>query len=104
MDEASVSGRRRHALSSLRRTRFGNRANTRGNVLNIVNERSDDVHAPLSGGKTMRFLALGLGHRKFRALLSNRTDETSDPTQSVIEPLQSLQDSRAICGRCNLIY
>jgi hypothetical protein len=36
-----------------------NRANTRGNVLNIVNERSDDVHALLSSGKTMRFFALG---------------------------------------------
>jgi hypothetical protein len=36
-----------------------NRANTRGNVLNIVNERSDDVHRFLSGGKTMRFLAIG---------------------------------------------
>jgi len=36
-----------------------NRANTRGNVLNIVNENSDDVHALLSGGKTMRFFALG---------------------------------------------
>lgn len=36
-----------------------NRANTRGNVLNIVNERSDDVHAILGSGKTMRFLALG---------------------------------------------
>jgi hypothetical protein len=36
-----------------------NRANTRGNVLNIVNELSDDVHALLSGGKTMRFFALG---------------------------------------------
>src|SRR6185437_4643844 len=32
-----------------------NRANTRGNVLNIVNERSDDVYALLSGGKIMRF-------------------------------------------------
>jgi len=37
-----------------------NRANTRGNVLNIVNERSDDVHAILCAGKTMRFLALGV--------------------------------------------
>ncbi len=36
-----------------------NRANTRGSVLNIVNERSDDVYAILSSGKTMRFLALG---------------------------------------------
>ena len=36
-----------------------NRANTRGNVLNIANERSDDVHAILSSGKAMRFLAIG---------------------------------------------
>ena len=36
-----------------------NRANTRGNVLNVVNERSDDVHAILSSAKAMRFLALG---------------------------------------------
>jgi len=36
-----------------------NRANTRGNVLNIVNRRSDDAYALLSGGKTMRFLPSG---------------------------------------------
>lgn len=36
-----------------------NRANTRGNVLNIVNERSDDVHRILADRKAMRFLALG---------------------------------------------
>ncbi len=36
-----------------------NRANTRGNVLNIVNRRSDDAYASLSGSKTMRFLASG---------------------------------------------
>ena len=36
-----------------------NRANTRGNVVNIVNERSDDVHAILAGGRAMRFRALG---------------------------------------------
>lgn len=36
-----------------------NRANTRGNVLNIVNERADDVFAFLSSGKAMRFLAIG---------------------------------------------
>lgn len=36
-----------------------NRANTRGNLLNIVNERSDDVHAALSSGKAMKFLAIG---------------------------------------------
>lgn len=36
-----------------------NRANTRGNVINVVNERSDHVHAILASGKVMRFLALG---------------------------------------------
>ena len=36
-----------------------NRANTRGNVLNIVNERSDNVYALLFGGKAMQFAALG---------------------------------------------
>lgn len=36
-----------------------NRANTRGNVINIVNERSNDVHAILASGKVMRFLAIG---------------------------------------------
>ena len=36
-----------------------NRANTRGNVIAIVNERSDDTYAFLAGGKAMRFRALG---------------------------------------------
>ena len=36
-----------------------NRANARGNVLNIVNERSDDVYSILADNKAMRFLALG---------------------------------------------
>ena len=36
-----------------------NRANTRGNVLNVVNERSDDVYRILDSGRAMRFLALG---------------------------------------------
>lgn len=36
-----------------------NRTNTRGNHVNIVNERSDEVYGILSSGKTMRFHALG---------------------------------------------
>ena len=36
-----------------------NRANTRGNLLNIVNERSDEVYALLCAGKSLRFKALG---------------------------------------------
>lgn len=36
-----------------------NRSNSRGNVVNIVNERSDEIYAILSGGKVMRFLGLG---------------------------------------------
>lgn len=47
-----------------------NRANTRGNVVNIINERSDDVWSILSSGKSMRFRALGHDTR--------RADETSE--------------------------
>ncbi|WP_255573824.1 DUF3320 domain-containing protein [Erythrobacter sp. SCSIO 43205] len=36
-----------------------NRKNARANVLNIVNERSDDVYSHLSSDKKMRFLAIG---------------------------------------------
>ncbi len=36
-----------------------NRANARGNVVNIVNERAGDVHLILQGKKAMRFLAIG---------------------------------------------
>lgn len=36
-----------------------NRSNARGNLVNIVNERSDEVYTTLSGGKVMRFLGLG---------------------------------------------
>ncbi len=36
-----------------------NRQNTRGNVVNIVNERSEDVYGILAGGKAMKFLAIG---------------------------------------------
>lgn len=40
-----------------------NRTNTRGNVLNIVNERSDDIYSILSNGKAMRFRANGHDQR-----------------------------------------
>lgn len=36
-----------------------NRANTRGNVLNIINERSDEVFRLLCSGKTLKFKATG---------------------------------------------
>lgn len=36
-----------------------NRSNTRGNVLNIVNEKSDEIHKLLCAGKSLRFKALG---------------------------------------------
>ena len=36
-----------------------NRANARGNHVNIANEHSDEVYHILSSGKTMRFRALG---------------------------------------------
>ena len=36
-----------------------NRSNTRGNVLNIANGRSDDIYSVLSARRTMRFRPLG---------------------------------------------
>ncbi len=36
-----------------------NRANTRGNVVNIVNEKSDEIYRLLSAGKSLKFKALG---------------------------------------------
>lgn len=36
-----------------------NRANARGNVLNIVNERSNEIYALLASGKSLRFKGLG---------------------------------------------
>lgn len=56
-----------------------NRANTRGNVINIVNERSDDVWKILSSGKAMRFRALGhdvrQGDEASEIVLANEADE-----------------------------
>lgn len=56
-----------------------NRANIRGNVVNIVNERSDDVWAILSSGKAMRFRALGRdvrrGDKPSEIVLANEPDE-----------------------------
>lgn len=49
-----------------------NRKNTRGGVVNIVNERSDDVYEILSSGKTMRFRALGKDrHHQLEILLAS---------------------------------
>lgn len=36
-----------------------NRANSRGNVLNVVNEKSDEVFKLLAAGRTLKFKALG---------------------------------------------
>lgn len=55
-----------------------NRANTRGNVLNVVNERSDDVYALLLGGKTMRFAALEQDRSEDRGQLVLAKDDEHD--------------------------
>ncbi len=55
-----------------------NRTNTRGNVLNVVNERSDDVYALLFGGKTMRFAALGQDRGEDRGGLVLANDSERD--------------------------
>lgn len=57
-----------------------NRSNSRGNVLNIVNERSDDIYSLLIGGKTMRFKALGYDREGDvgRSVLANVGDNGFD--------------------------
>ena len=57
-----------------------NRANTRGNVLNVVNERSDGVYALLLGGNTMRFAALGQdrGEDRGQLVLANDSEHGFD--------------------------
>lgn len=54
-----------------------NRANTRGAVVNIEDERSDDVYQMLSGGRTMRFRPLGKDrHQQGEILLAGIVDES----------------------------
>jgi len=57
-----------------------NRANTRGNVLNVVNKRSDDVYALLFSGKPMRFAALGQdrGEDRGQLMLANDSERNFD--------------------------
>lgn len=55
-----------------------NRANTRGAVVNIVNERSDDVHDILKGGKAMRFRALGKDKHEQGEILLVDDDEREE--------------------------
>ncbi|MBY0241007.1 MAG: DUF4011 domain-containing protein, partial [Burkholderiaceae bacterium] len=65
-----------------------NRKNTRGNVINIVNERSDDIYAILSSGKTMRFLATGKDTDSDDLLLTGSTEQEFDTeryTDSLLE-------------------
>lgn len=54
-----------------------NRANTRGAVVNIEDERSDDVYQLLSGGRTMRLRPLGKDrHQQGEILLAGVVDES----------------------------
>ncbi len=69
-----------------------NRANTRGAVVNIINERSDDVYAILASGKTMRFRALGKDkHEQGEILLAEDTAnaETFDDNRYTDNLLES---------------
>jgi hypothetical protein len=77
-----------------------NRANTRGNVVNIVNERSDHVHAILSSGKAMRFL--GLGHDKAEAgeiVLAEEHEENVGADRSTDNQLETRLGPDALAKR-----
>lgn len=68
-----------------------NRANTRGNVLNIVNARSDDVHVLLAAGKTMRFLAQGRDKSEDRGeiILANAESQKFDEDRNIDDRLET---------------
>jgi hypothetical protein len=57
-----------------------NRANSRGNVLNIFNVRPDNVHFLLAAGKTMRFLPQGRDNDEHRGeiVLADAESQRSD--------------------------
>lgn len=66
-----------------------NRSNSRGHVVNIVNERSDDVYGILSSGKAMRFRAIGKdkGHDQDEVVLADEDEEfdTSRYSDALLE-------------------
>ncbi|MET0270624.1 MAG: DUF3320 domain-containing protein [Sphingomonas sp.] len=67
-----------------------NRANSRGNFLNLVNERSDDVFAALCGGKTMRFRALGEDrHEAGDLVLADEAGETVEEARYTDNQLET---------------
>lgn len=61
-----------------------NRSNTRGPILNLINERSEDVYATLSARKTMRFLARG----------QDKTADSKEMSLALPDPVESMGPSR----------
>ncbi|WP_446744485.1 DUF4011 domain-containing protein [Silvibacterium acidisoli] len=61
-----------------------NRSTTRGPVLNLINERSNDVYATLSARKMMRFLARGV----------DRTSESNETSLALPDPVETMDPSR----------
>ena len=61
-----------------------NRTNSRGPVLNVINERSDDVYAKLSAPKAMRFLARG----------TDKAGDSGTASLAVPDPTESTDPSR----------
>lgn len=57
-----------------------NRANVRGNVVNVVGERADAVHAILQAKKTMRFLATGA------EAVEDEAEEDGDFAVALLDP------------------
>jgi hypothetical protein len=69
-----------------------NRANTRGNVLNIVDARPDDVYSALAAGKTLRFVAQGhdeAGDRAASALVESAERQRAGRDRDAEAPLQT---------------
>ena len=61
-----------------------NRSTTRGPILNLINERTEDVYATLSARKTMRFLARG----------TDKTTDSKEMSLALPDPVESMDPSR----------
>jgi hypothetical protein len=76
-----------------------NRANARGNVINVVNERSDDVHTILFGKKVMRFLPIGRDDEQAGIRLADVGDQGFDADRFTDSQLETRMGPDALQKR-----
>jgi hypothetical protein len=63
-----------------------NRLNTRGPILNLINERAGDVYAALAASKSLRFSARG----------KDKTSDSGEESLALPDPLENVDPSRFV--------